>query len=126
MENFRKEELKEAFRAIASTIHKSQKVQETLSQKQSSGSSQLTTFSKKLKVFRTASLLITSAINEDYSNKYPREDLEETLKTIPSIIRQIEKIMPKFREGTSQHTLAVRRVKAFNIVSALAMRELNK
>lgn len=51
-------------------------------------------------------------------------DLKEALQVIASFTGRVEKILPKFNTGTSQHTLAVRRIKAFGIAFALIRREL--
>ena len=58
--------------------------------------------------------------------EYSREDLREALRAIESTISKCEKVLPKLREGTSQHTLLVRRFKALRIASALIMRELEE
>jgi hypothetical protein len=57
-------------------------------------------------------------------DKYTKEDLEEALRAIASTISKCEKVQPKLKQGTSQHTLLVRRIKALNIASALIKREL--
>jgi len=57
--------------------------------------------------------------------KYPKEDLEEALRAIDSTIRKCEKVQPKLKQGTSQHTLLVRRIKALRIAAALITRELS-
>lgn len=56
--------------------------------------------------------------------RYTTTELEEALKAIQSTIEKCEKVQPKLREGTSQHTLLVRRIKAFQVASALIEREL--
>jgi hypothetical protein len=56
---------------------------------------------------------------------YTKEELEEALRAIDSTIRKCEKVQPKLNEGTSQHTLLLRRIKAFHIASALIKRELD-
>jgi hypothetical protein len=55
---------------------------------------------------------------------YTKEDLEEAPRAIDSTIRKCEKVQPKLKEGTSQHTLLIRRINALNIASALIKREL--
>lgn len=57
-------------------------------------------------------------------NLYTKEELEEALRAIDSTISKCEKVQPKLRPGTSQHTLLIRRIKAFNIAAALIKREL--
>jgi len=56
---------------------------------------------------------------------YSIEDLEEALRAISSTIGKCEKVQPKLKEGTSQHTLLIRRIKAFRIAEALISRELD-
>lgn len=52
-------------------------------------------------------------------NQYMPEELKEALRAIESTISKCEKVQPKLKEGTSQHTLLVRRIKAFHIASTL-------
>lgn len=52
-------------------------------------------------------------------NKYTREELEETLQIVSSVISRCEKAQPKFVEGTSQHTLLKNRIKALYISKSL-------
>lgn len=56
---------------------------------------------------------------------YTKEELEEALRAITSIISKCEKVQPKLKEGTSQYTLLVRRIKALNIASTLIKSELD-
>jgi hypothetical protein len=58
-------------------------------------------------------------------NKFTKEELEEALRAITSTISKCEKVQPKLKEGTSQHTLLIRRIKAFNIASELIKKELD-
>ena len=57
---------------------------------------------------------------------YSKEELEEALRAIDSTIGKCEKVYPKLEQGTAQHTLLMRRIKAFRIASALIERELEK
>lgn len=57
-------------------------------------------------------------------NKFTKEELEEALRAITSTISKCEKVQPKLKQGTSQHTLLVRRIKALNIASELIKKEL--
>ncbi|MGE5455522.1 MAG: hypothetical protein ACM3O4_00225 [Ignavibacteriales bacterium] len=57
-------------------------------------------------------------------NKFTKEELEEALRAITSTINKCEKVQPKLKQGTSQHTLLVRRIKALNIASELIKKEL--
>jgi hypothetical protein len=55
---------------------------------------------------------------------FTKEDLDEALRAIASTISKCEKVQPKLKPGTSQHTLLIRRIKALQIASALIKREL--
>lgn len=59
-------------------------------------------------------------------NDYTKEELQEALRAIESTISKCEKVQPKLKPGTSQHTLLVRRIKALQISSALIKRELEQ
>jgi len=125
MDNFTKEELKEALRAITSTISKCEKVQLKLK----AGTFQHTMTVRGIKAYNIVIELIkreleTNIIEDLFESKYRKEELEEALPAITSVISKVEKVLPKFETGTSQHTLAVRRIKAFFIATELIKREL--
>jgi hypothetical protein len=61
-----------------------------------------------------------------FMNNFTKEELDEALRAIVSTIGKCEKVQPKLKEGTSQHTLLVRRIKAFGIAAALIQAELDK
>ncbi|MGI6317840.1 MAG: hypothetical protein ACOX1J_03785 [Dethiobacteria bacterium] len=48
-------------------------------------------------------------------NDFTKEDMEEALRAITSMISKTEKAEEKFAQGTSQHTLQKNRLKALNI-----------
>jgi hypothetical protein len=58
-------------------------------------------------------------------DKFSREDLEEALPVIASMISRSEAVKYKFKEGTPQASLTRNRLKALNISSALITKELN-
>ena len=51
--------------------------------------------------------------------RFTKEELEEAVRSISSTISKCEKVEPKLKQGTSQHTLLIRRIKAFNIALEL-------
>ncbi len=55
---------------------------------------------------------------------FTKEELQEALRAIDSTIRKCEKVQPKLKEGTSSHTLLIRRIKALQISSALIKQKL--
>ncbi len=52
---------------------------------------------------------------------FKKEDLENAVSILSSIIIKCEKMQPKFLEGTSQHSLLKNRIKALGISKALIM-----
>lgn len=56
-------------------------------------------------------------------SEFTSEELAEAHRAIASTIQKCEKVLPKLKEGTSQHTLLVRRIKAFNIALLLIEKE---
>ncbi|SHN75624.1 hypothetical protein [Desulfitobacterium chlororespirans] len=57
---------------------------------------------------------------------FTREDREEALRAIASMISRTEKAKEKFVQGTSQHTLQMNRLKALQIASSLIAKELTE
>lgn len=55
---------------------------------------------------------------------YNEYDLKEAIRAIESTIKKCEKVLPKIKEGTSSHTLLIRRIRAFEIAVDLIKREL--
>jgi hypothetical protein len=58
-------------------------------------------------------------IKGDVMNRYTKEDLEEALRIISSIIIRCEKAQPKLAEGTSHHTLMTNRINAMYVSKSL-------
>jgi len=48
---------------------------------------------------------------------YTKEELNDALRAIGSLINKCEKVQEKLREGTPQHSLTKNRIKAFRIAS---------
>lgn len=57
---------------------------------------------------------------------YSGEELAQALRAIESTIRKCEKALPKLKEGTSQHTLLARRIRALTIAAELIRREMGE
>lgn len=57
-------------------------------------------------------------------NQYSEEELKEAIRSIESTISKCEKVLPKLKQGTSQHTLLIRRIKAFQIALSLLKEKL--
>jgi len=121
MPAFSEVELREAARAIASTRMKSEKAISKL--KEASAQQRLT--ARGIAAYTLALALIARELEETPENAvYSKEELEQALETCASVCSRVESILPKLSAGTSQHTLAVRRIRAFEIASALIQREI--
>ena len=120
MEQFSDFERSEARRAIESALHKSEKA--LLKLKQGSFSHTLT--ARGVAAYQIALELLqpeTEAKENEAASaqKHTQQELDDAIQFFDSTIGRVEKILPKFTEGTPQHTLAVRRIRAFEIAEAL-------
>jgi hypothetical protein len=127
MDIFTRDELNEAVRAITSMINKSEKAKLKLTigtwqhtatvQSLNANSIAITLLNRELEATDTENL--SKSIFSD-------DELKNALSTMTTTIDRIEKMKPKFKAGTPQHTLAVRRIKALHISAALMKRELGE
>ncbi len=115
-------ELEEAIRAFKSSISKCEKVQIKLKD----GSPQKKWVGRQLEAFNIAVSLIENSFDEKrhMAGKYAEPELINASDTNRLLISQCEKLLTKFEDGTSQKTLAVRRLNAFEIAAAMIKREL--
>jgi len=118
IKNFTRAEIEEALRPIASLIGKSEKAL----QKLAPGTWQHTMLRDNLKALRIASSLMSQTSDAD---QFTREDLQEALRALASMIDRGEKAQVKFLPGTSQHTLQKNRSSALGIASELIGSALN-
>lgn len=66
-------------------------------------------------------------VEHDFEEQtFTRDELEEALRALDSLIGKCEKVQLKLREGTSQHTLTKNRLKAFYIAKALITKTLTE
>ena len=115
-------ELREAARAIASTRMKSEKA--ILKLKEGSAQQRLT--ARGITAYTLALALIARELGElQEPILYSKESLEQAIKAFAFASTRVESILPKFAAGTPQNTLAVRRLRAFEIAQALIRREQN-
>ncbi len=121
MENlFSEFELREAARAIASTRMKSEKA--TLKLKDGSAQQRMT--ARGIAAYSLALQLIARELGEPCEPiACDKDALDQAIEVYASMTTRVEKILPKFAAGTPQHTLAVRRLRAFEIARALIRRE---
>jgi hypothetical protein len=59
------------------------------------------------------------------SARFSQEALQEALRAITSTLAKCEKVLPKLKRGTSQHTLLARRIEALGVAATLIERELH-
>lgn len=126
MHDFTVAELEAAQKAIESTLRKNEKVSATLSSKNPPRTAQVNLVAHSLSALRLASLLVEGALQSARPIHCSQADLEESAGVMAAMIEKIEKIQPKLKEGTPQHTLAVRRIKAFQIALALIEEEAER
>lgn len=122
MSQFSEIELREAARAIASTRMKSEKA--ILKLKEGSAQQRLT--ARGIAAYSFALALIAREIGEPQElSECSAESLSQAQDAFTFATTRVEAILPKFAAGTPQHTLAVRRLRAFEIAQTLIRRERN-
>lgn len=57
-------------------------------------------------------------------DKYTNEEIHKAVEIVTSTIAKCEKMMPKFKEGTSQHSLLRNRIKAMYVSKSLILEEI--
>ena len=124
MDRYTTEVLKEARRAIASTLGKSEKALTKLK----AGSPQHRMTTEAIAAWRAAIALIDRELEPEgagasRAGEHTEAELEAAQNAIASARTRVEKMVPKFAPGTPQHTLAVRRIEAFHIAETLLQRE---
>ncbi len=118
-------ERSEARRAIESALHKSEKALLKLRQ----GSTSYTLTSRGIAAYQIALELLQAMdeLNAGAAKPAPKRakhELEDAILFFESTIGRVERVLPKLTAGTPQHTLAVRRIKAFEIAKSLILREI--
>ncbi len=113
-------DLREAARAIASTRMKSEKAILNLKE----GSAQQRMTARGIAAYSLALQLITRELGEPCEPiACDKDALDQAIEVYASMTTRVESILPKFAAGTPQHTLAVRRLRAFEIARVLIQRE---
>jgi len=125
MEQYSGFERSEVRRAIESALHKSEKA--LLKLRQGSFSHTLTTqgiaaYQIALELLQARDELNAGAVKP--TPKRAKHEMEDAILFFESTIGRVEKVLPKLTAGTPQHTLAVRRIKAFEIAKSLILREI--
>lgn len=120
VDDYTSDDLQEALRPIASLISKSENAQ----QKLAPGSWQHTMLQDNLTALHIASVLMNR--QADDTDSFTRDDMQQALPALVSMIGRTEKAQAKFLPGTSQHTLQRNRLKALRIAEAMITAELDK
>ncbi len=113
-------DLSEAARAISSALMKSEKALLKLKE----GSPQFRLMAENIRAFQIALALIRREQGGQETLTFGREELAQAQAAFASMIFRVEKVLPKFAAGTPQHTLAVRRIRAFETAEHLIQVEL--
>ena len=108
-------DLNEAARAISSALMKSEKALLKLKE----GSPQYRLTAENIRAFQIALALIQREQGGQETLTFGREELTQAQAAYANMIARVEKVLPKFAPGTPQHTLAVRRIRAFEIAACL-------
>ncbi|MEG0855253.1 MAG: hypothetical protein RSG52_02115 [Terrisporobacter sp.] len=119
MNNYTKEELKEALQVVSSTIKNCEKIHPKFAEK----TSQHTLLKNRIKALYISQSLIQ---NDNTIDKYTKEELEKAIAPVSSVISKSEKAFLNAREGTSTHTRLNKIINAMNISKALIADEINK
>lgn len=120
MEQFFQTEYREAARAIASALHKSEKAILKLKEI----SPQFRLIKESIRAYEIALALIERELNAQEEITASVEELTRAQVAFSAMIARVEKVLPKFAAGTSQHTLAVRRIRAFEIAGEMIQHEI--
>ena len=108
-------DLNEAARAISSALMKSEKALKKLKE----GSPQYRLTAENIRAFQIALALIRREQGAQDTLTFRSEELTQAQAAYANLITRVEKVLPKFAPGTPQHTLAVRRIRAFEIAEHL-------
>ena len=106
-------------RAIASLISKSEKAR----QKLATGTWQHAMLQNNLEALHIASALIIGGTNDPDS--FTKDQLNQALGALASMIEKTEKAAAKFSPGTSHHTLQRNRLEALRLAEARTRSALN-
>ena len=113
-------DLNEAARAISSSLMKSEKALLKLKE----GSPQYRLTAENVRAFQIALALIRREQGGQEAFNFTKDELSRARAAFESARHRVQKVLPKFALGTPQHTLAVRRIRAFEIAEHLIQTEL--
>ncbi len=118
---YSQEQLGEAIKVFTSSISKCEKARTKLKE----GSPQGKYLDRQLETFYISVWLIENQPPKKQPGQcFTELELKSAGKTNEMLIGKLEKLLTKFKDGSPQKTLAVRRLKACQIAAALIAREL--
>ena len=111
--SFTTEELAQAIKTFKSSMSKCEKALPKLKE----GSPQRKWVNKQLEAYYIAISLIEklSGDEQQLKKRYTEQELNNAAKTLEQLIAKCEILPAKFRDGSPQKTLALKRLKAFYI-----------
>ena len=120
--HYTSEELNQAIKSFKSSISKCEKAKLKLKE----GSPQRKWIDKQLEAFYIAVSLIDELDDKEpsYMGQYAKPEWGNAIKTFESLTSKCENILAKFRDGSPQQTLTLRRLKAFNMAITLIRKEM--
>lgn len=89
------------------------------------GTSQHTLQANRLKALHIASSLLSKQLTGGETVDYTKEDLKKAIAPLASLISKSEKAQEKFKEGSWQHTMLSKNLKALHIASPLLTKALS-
>ncbi|MEG1002952.1 MAG: hypothetical protein RSF37_06065 [Clostridium sp.] len=118
MEQYTTDELKDALQVVSSTIKNCEKIQPKFAE----GTSQHTLLKNRIKALHISKSLLSC---ENVLSKYSKNELNDALRPVSSIISKCEKGQSKFEEGTSHYTRFKKLINAMYISKSLITAEIN-
>jgi len=119
MNNYTKEEVREALQIVASASSRCEKIKPKFAE----GSAQHSLLKNRIKALAIAQSLIKE---ERVTEKYTIEELTAALRPVASIISKCTKAQQKFAEGSSYHTRFQKMINAMEISQSLITDEIRK
>ncbi|MEA4894932.1 MAG: hypothetical protein VB064_06680 [Oscillospiraceae bacterium] len=119
MGEYTREESEEALQIVASTIVRCEKAQSKFAE----GTSQHTLLSNRIKALYISKSLL---IDDQDEVKYSKEELENALNPVSSIISKCEKAQLKFTDNSSHYNRFKNIIKAMYISKSLITDEISK
>lgn len=124
MKSHTKTELEQALFAVSSTLGKSEKALAKLRP----GTHHHTATGEAIRAYRIALELLERALHPAPGRgtgwrAYTTEEMDGALKAVATATARVERVLPKLKPGSPQHTLALRRVQAFGIAAQLMEKE---